>query len=68
MDEVIELENQIRKALPSALKAMNAGELGTILHALVIDAEAIMLGLETQVEGTRLDRLRILAKALEAYR
>lgn len=68
MDEVIKLEGLIRAALPKALKALNAGELPTITHALVIDAENIMLGLATEITGTRLDRLRVLAKATESFR
>ncbi len=69
MDEVIRLEGLIRRSLPAAIAARNQGEgLPTITHSMVIDAENIMLGLATQVEGTRLDRLRILAKALESFR
>jgi hypothetical protein len=47
---------------------MNGGELSAIAHAMVIDAEAIMLGQPTQVEGSRLERLRLLAKATESFR
>jgi hypothetical protein len=55
MEEVIELENKIRTALAGSLKAPKE---------MISDGIAILAGKPTTLQGTRLDRLRIIAKAL----
>jgi hypothetical protein len=55
MEEVIALEKQIRTALAGSLKAPGA---------MISDGIAILAGQPTKITGTRLERLRIIAKAL----
>jgi hypothetical protein len=68
MEEVIALEKIIRAALPKALHALNHdADLINPLKTHIIDAECIMLGLDTTMKGKRLDRLRALAKEMEMF-
>jgi hypothetical protein len=55
MEEVIALEKQIRAALAGSLKAP---------RAMIEDGIAILAGKPTKIEGTRLERLRKIAKEL----
>jgi hypothetical protein len=67
MDEVIKLENQIRDALPQArAEAKKLGELGEKCLPPLDDAEALMRGKPTYLNGTRLERLRSLASCVQS--
>ena len=64
MDEVIDLEGRILQAIPKARKIVGAVGPQHALWDVIGDAEAILAGKPTAIQGTRLDRPRAIAKAL----
>lgn len=64
MEEIIALEKQIRTALAGTLKAPSTNLTKLVMGHMIKDGIAILAGQPTTVTGTRLERLRIIAKAL----